>query len=649
MMKGLIDATKTPTVIIGDIHGDIAPLIRILSTIPCGTQNSATTNTDAGSDGNNVVPIITFPDAILQNVGKCTLQVLDNNGAAPFDSLLLQDMVWNGQNTQIVLLGDVLDSVRRTKASLDRNADSYDMFGLDHCGTSQSLSILLETIIAIHRLALRDGGGVTITLGNHDLENMRLVETGPTTYCSKYAPLYNEWKGNEWKGNEWNADIVSPTLQPPVLTVNNIGPHFHSPIGHDMSNKSAITIETSDNVSDYDDIYDIIQEQPPSKRHHTPTPTTTSLVINLPHTNVPNRIINTCTLDMTGFSPEHGNIIRRFFSIVPTIGVGCVYDTSGCAGLAHGWVPNGMHKAFGLVEPSQYMPSRLRIPRTLSLSYLSMQIPSHESQRLSSTLTSHNTSTIINTNETRQRAHYVMKSIQPINDIIHYAIQPLTTITKTAIGECDCQYNNYSDFDIHQVDIDNKCRDNEYLYTTRFGPNSCQCHDNDSVIDQHKKQLAIEAQKRIYNAKQYSPISCRLTLPSTTHLSSPNMPKSDPLPTLAINCPLGNKNAIKGDCLSIFTGLNVVYKGHDIALSHNHVVGDDGSKTFFGDVAMSRAFGNVPKLNAPTKKTVISSLSSTSSVQHDNTRPYMAYLIGPNASWGSVIAPVVFKCSRFKF
>lgn len=622
MMKGLIDATKTPTVIIGDIHGDIAPLIRILSTIPCGTQNSATKNTHAGSDGNNVVPIITFPDAILQNVGKCTLQVLDNNRAAPFDSLLLQDMVWNGQNTQIVLLGDVLDSVRRTKASLDRNVDSYDMFGLDHCGTSQSLSILLETIIAIHRLALRDGGGVTITLGNHDLENMRLIESGPTTYCSKYAPLYNEWNGNVW-----NADTISPTLQPPVQTLNNIESHFHFPVGHDMSNKSAITIETSDNINDYDDMYDIIQEQPPSKKHHTTT--TTSSIINLPHTNVPNRIINTCTLDMTGFTPEHGNMIRRFFSIVPTIGVGCVYDASGCAGMAHGWVPNGMHKAFGLDEPSQYIQS-------MTLSYLSTQVPSHALPRLPTTLAVHNTSTANNPNETRQRAYHVMESIQPINDIIHNAIQPLTTITKTTTDKCDCHYNNYNNY-----------RDVEYVYIARFAPNSCQCHDNDSVINQHKKQLAIEAQKRIYNAKQYSPINCRLTVPSPARSSAPNISTSDSLPTKAANCPLGNNNAIKGDCLSIFTGLNVVYKGHDIALTHNHIVGDDGSKTFFGDVAMSRAFGNVPNLNAPTKTTVISSFSSPSSVQHDNTRPYMAYLIGPYASWGSVIAPVVFQCSRF--
>lgn len=149
----LLDATKHSEIFfIGDLHGDIQPLLETLKLTGC----------------------VAIPSNAMASAQKCYMGETDRSGY-PLTDAQQRDIKWVGTNQVIVFLGDVLDN---------RRSSSDDTIG--RCQKTGTQFQIMNIIIQLKRQAQKTGGDVIWCLGNHDVENVINTEG---SFCKRYAPL----------------------------------------------------------------------------------------------------------------------------------------------------------------------------------------------------------------------------------------------------------------------------------------------------------------------------------------------------------------------------------------------------------------------------------------------------------------------------
>lgn len=140
---------------VGDVHGDLLPVIEILS--------------HAGLIEGERLDVLT--QCFLNDASE-KMEMVDMTE----EETIIDDIWWTGKTDAVVFLGDVLDNRRHANS---------DRFGV--CGTAKTQQLLMYLLQTVKEKARVAGGDLVWVLGNHCIAN---VSTVRHLNLSMFAPQY---------------------------------------------------------------------------------------------------------------------------------------------------------------------------------------------------------------------------------------------------------------------------------------------------------------------------------------------------------------------------------------------------------------------------------------------------------------------------
>ena len=161
-------------VFVGDIHGDLMPVMKILLHEQLVKTDNQTTLTSCYIGGNTNVPFMKSEED---------------------DKKMLEKVQWIGGNACVVCLGDILDNRRGARS---------DKYGV--CGVPITQQFIMHLLYKLRQEARNSGGNIVWVLGNHCIAN---VSAYPHMNISDFAPHYfvNE-HGNIDVVHDDDTDVV---------------------------------------------------------------------------------------------------------------------------------------------------------------------------------------------------------------------------------------------------------------------------------------------------------------------------------------------------------------------------------------------------------------------------------------------------------
>jgi hypothetical protein len=183
---------STRIISLSDIHGDIDALIIALR--DCAKVIEPVSGIP--SIGNNV------RDPELDRL--LNLDLMDLVNMQDFDRNSNLNFRWNGGNTHVVLVGDIIDPIRKDKygrlqtATLPGKRNANDLY-------PQAEIKILKFLNKLDEIANYDGGRVIKLIGNHEFENFKLISTYPGLYShEKFEKMpYTKPDGEKYLRDEF--------------------------------------------------------------------------------------------------------------------------------------------------------------------------------------------------------------------------------------------------------------------------------------------------------------------------------------------------------------------------------------------------------------------------------------------------------------
>lgn len=140
---------------IGDTHGDLKAFLSALS----------------------LTKQVNVPSNVLRKAGECPVEQSENSrDRFPLDPDEARSIRWQGTNSIVLFLGDVVDNRRGARA---------DRFGV--CAYTGTQFQILDVLVDLKQQARSRGGDVLLCLGNHEVENISSFQVSDY-FCKNYAP-----------------------------------------------------------------------------------------------------------------------------------------------------------------------------------------------------------------------------------------------------------------------------------------------------------------------------------------------------------------------------------------------------------------------------------------------------------------------------
>ena len=173
-------------VMIGDVHGDLMPMMAILehAKLIKTEDMELLTRCFRSTPGNDYKK-----------------EVLHIGGSLEMERNILNRLQWIGGDKVVVFLGDILDNRRSSIA---------DTYGV--CGLPPTQQFLMKALVHLNTQALLKGGRIVWVLGNHCMAN---ISPKYHIRLSTYAPKYFV-DANSKLGDVYNNSIPTPAWREEV-------------------------------------------------------------------------------------------------------------------------------------------------------------------------------------------------------------------------------------------------------------------------------------------------------------------------------------------------------------------------------------------------------------------------------------------------